>query len=116
VTIRFQADADLDERIVSAVFRIAPQIDFRDANDAGFEGVPDPEVLARCARDRRVLVTHDKSTMPVHFAEFLTHTVSAGVLVARRGAPITEIAEEIAMIALASEADEWRNRIVYIPM
>lgn len=116
MNIRFQADADLDERIISAVFRIAPQIDFRDSNEAGFEGVPDPEVLDRCALDGRVLVTYDKSTMPVHFAEFITHNMSPGVLVARRGAPITEIAEEIALIALASDAGEWQNRIVYIPM
>ena len=114
--VRYQADADLDERIISAVFRIAPKIDFRDANDAEFAGVPDPEVLARSAGDRRVLVTFDKSTMPIHFAAFVIHTRSPGLLVARRGVPIAEIAEELALIWAASEAEEWENRIVYIPM
>ena len=43
--IRFPADADLDEGIVSGCRRREPTMDFRSARDAKLEGVPDPEVL-----------------------------------------------------------------------
>jgi len=55
--IRLQADADLNQIIVSAVLRRAPAIDFRTATAAGLAGLNDLEVLALGARDDRILVT-----------------------------------------------------------
>ena len=69
--IRFQADADLNQIIVSAVVRRVPAIDFRTATTAGLAGLKDREVLAATADDGRVLVTHDQATMPRHFREFV---------------------------------------------
>jgi hypothetical protein len=55
--IRFQADADLNQIIVSAVVRRVRAIDFRTATAAGLAGLKDSEVLAAAARDGRLLVT-----------------------------------------------------------
>lgn len=70
--VRFQADADLNQIILLAVIRREPSIDFQSAVTADLPGVEDPEVLARAARESRVLVTHDRKTMPRHFADFIT--------------------------------------------
>ena len=43
---RFQADADLNQVIVSAVVRSVPAIDFRTATTAGLAGLKDQDVLA----------------------------------------------------------------------
>jgi len=48
--IRFQADADLNQIIVSAVLRRLPEADFRSARDAGLAGLHDLDVLAIAAR------------------------------------------------------------------
>ena len=56
--IRFLADADLDEGIVSGCRRKEPTIDFLSANDAKLEGVPDPEALRIAADQDRILVSH----------------------------------------------------------
>jgi hypothetical protein len=69
--VRFQADADLNEILVKAVLRREPGIDFQTARTAGLAGVPDKEVLAMAAGSGRLLVTHDRRTMPGHFAEFI---------------------------------------------
>jgi hypothetical protein len=61
---RFQADADLNQIIVSAVVRRVPTIDFKTATATGLAGLEDLEVLAAAARDGRLLVTHDQATMP----------------------------------------------------
>jgi len=66
---RFQADADFSHRIVSAVRRREPAIDFQSANVLNLRGLDDPEVLALAAQEGRVLVSHDLTTMPDHFRE-----------------------------------------------
>ena len=71
MTVRYQADADLDQAIVTGVLRREPTIDFQTAFAAGLEGVKDPEVLAIAAKQERILVSHDRRTMPLEFAEFI---------------------------------------------
>jgi predicted nuclease of predicted toxin-antitoxin system len=56
--VKFQADADLKQAIVTGVLRRQPNIDFQSANAAGLEGKQDSEVLMIAAQDSRVLVTH----------------------------------------------------------
>jgi len=48
--VRFQADADLDGRILRGLRRAASEIDIRTAADAALAGLKDPEVL-RIAAD-----------------------------------------------------------------
>ena len=45
--IRFQADADLDGRVIRGVKRLASGIDFRTAADAGLEGNDEPDGFER---------------------------------------------------------------------
>src|SRR5215472_2954749 len=71
MVIRFLADADLKQHIVSGCLRIEPSMDFLSANDAGIHGLPDPDVLAVAAEQNRILVTHDFRTMPRHFGTFI---------------------------------------------
>ena len=68
MTIRFQADVNLNQIILRAACRREPALDFHTAETAGLAGLRDPEVLARAAEDGRVLVTRDLQTMPQHFA------------------------------------------------
>lgn len=44
--IKFQADADFSQRIVRAVQRREPAIDFQSANEAGLRRMDDLAVLA----------------------------------------------------------------------
>lgn len=63
--VRFQADADFSQRIVSAVRRQEPAIDFQHANVLELRGLADPEVLTLAARDGRLLVSHDLTNTAV---------------------------------------------------
>jgi predicted nuclease of predicted toxin-antitoxin system len=69
--VRFQAGADLNQNILLATLRREPSIDFQTALAAGLASLSDREVLAMAASEGRVLVTHDRKTMPRHFAEFI---------------------------------------------
>jgi predicted nuclease of predicted toxin-antitoxin system len=74
--VRLQADADLNQIILLATIRREPTIDFQTSTIAGLSGIADAEVLARAAADGRVLVTHDRRTMPRHFARFIAQRSS----------------------------------------
>jgi hypothetical protein len=114
--IRFLADASLRDAIVSGCLRREPGIDFLSANDAKLEGVSDPEVLALAAAEARILVTSDLKTMPGHFGEFLqAGGDSAGVFLVKQHTPVADIIEALLLVWAASDANEWKNRILEIP-
>lgn len=113
--IKYQADNDLDERILRAVLRLNPQIDFQTANTLGLHGVPDPEVLRMAAAEGRMLVSHDLKTMPYHFAEFIAQQDSPGVFLISPKLSIIEAADWLHLIWAASEAEEYVNSIRRIP-
>ncbi|HXG68185.1 MAG TPA: DUF5615 family PIN-like protein [Blastocatellia bacterium] len=96
--------------------RREPEIDFQSAVAAGLAGLPDPEVLALAASEGRLLVSHDESTMPQHFADFITSQTSAGLLIVSQELPLNLVVEELVLIWAASTADEWVNRICYLPI
>jgi predicted nuclease of predicted toxin-antitoxin system len=114
--IRYQADADLNQAIVTGVLRREPTIDFQTAFAAGLEGVKDPEVLAMAAQQQRILVSHDRRTMPLEFAQFMTGNQSSGVIIVSRKLPIEVTIEELLLIWAASTAAEWVNRIAKLPL
>lgn len=114
--IRFQADADLKQAIVTAARRRAPGLDFQPASAAQLEGLSDPEVLAVAARDGRILVSHDKRTLPQHFAEFIERQPSPGVVIVPQSLAIAAAVEELLLIWHASTPEEWTNRIVHLPL
>jgi hypothetical protein len=114
--VRFQADADINAVIVLALVRREPAVDCQAAGVAGLAGRPDLEVLAQAAREGRILVTHDHKTMPNHFAKFSETATSSGLLVVPQHLPVAVAVDELLLIWGASEAEEWVNRICYLPL
>jgi hypothetical protein len=113
---KFQADADLNEDIVTGVLRRIPEIDFQTANEAGFEGIADENVLEIASLENRILVSHDRKTMPTYFAEFIQKQNSPGVLIISQKLEIGTAIEELILVWAASEAEEYINAIRQIPI
>ncbi|MCP9496149.1 MAG: DUF5615 family PIN-like protein [Pyrinomonadaceae bacterium MAG19_C2-C3] len=114
--IRFQADADFNEDIVTGVRRRVPQIDFQTAHDAMLRGITDPDVLSLAAREGRILLTHDRRTMPNHFGKFIEKQDSPGLLVVSQKADVLVVIEDVILIWTASEATEYVNSIRSLPL
>ena len=83
--LRFQADENLDGRVISGLRRVAPELDFRSAANARLIGLADPIVLRSAAETQRVLVSQDRRTIPAHFRDFIESATSPGVLLLREG-------------------------------
>lgn len=98
--IQFQADADLNEDIVTGSLRRAPEMDFQTAEAAGLRGLDDPVVLARAAQGGRVLVSHDGKTMPGHFGEFIAVKESPRLLIVLQHLDTQAAIEELLVRAI----------------
>lgn len=114
--IRFQADADFNENIVAGVLRREPQVDFRTALQGGLRGLDDMQALALAAQDGRVLVSHDRKTMPVQFAEFVRSNTSPGLFIVSQKTDLLSAIEGLLLVWAATEAEEWVNKICTIPI
>lgn len=114
--IRFQADADLNQGILLATIRRLPALDFQSATEARLAGLTDSQVLALAADQDRILVTHDMRTMPHHFEDFIRESPSPGVIVVPQSMRPGQAADELLLIASATESAEWVSRIVFLPL
>ncbi len=112
---QFQADENLNAKIVAGLLRREPSLDFQTAKAANIIGLADPEVLAIAARENRILVSHDRETMPAHFSHFTEESTSTGLLIVSQKLDIREAIEQILLVWAASEAEEWINRVGYLP-
>jgi len=115
VKLRFQADADLNEDIATGVLRREPGIDFRTATSAGLRGLSDLEVLALAAEEGRILVSHDRKTMPQTFGKFIQSRTSPGLFLISQKTDLLIGIESVLLAWIASDHEEWINRMMAIP-
>jgi hypothetical protein len=114
--VRYQADADLNADIVSGVLRRVPEIDFQTADELEIANLSDADVLTLAAHEGRILVTHDRRTMPTHFAHFIENHKSPGLIVISQKTEILSAIEDLILLWMASEAEEYANSILTIPL
>ncbi len=113
--ICFQADADLDPDIGRGLVRQEPAIDWRPAQGFVSDATPDAGVLEIAAAERRVLVSRDVSSMPGHFAEFVTIRSSPGVVLIPPGTSVGDAIERLLVAWLAWTAEDLENQIRWLP-
>ena len=121
MTPRFQADADFNHKIVLALRRREPAIDFMDAQHGGVIGAPDSDVLRISADSGRILVSHDRRTKPL--CSFLV-TISdsrptqprALIIVETRYGYQRPVEDPPCWIWAATDAEEWHHRIRLRPL
>jgi len=103
--------------IVDATLRREPRIDFQTAQAARLDNLDDEAVLRLAASQSRILVSHDKRTMPQALASFVASGgTSPGVLlVVPQSAPIAEVVETLILIWADDRTDDWANLIAKIP-
>jgi uncharacterized protein DUF5615 len=118
MSIRFLADEDLKAGIVQGLRSREPAIDILDVKTAGLRGTKDPALLELADRQGRILITYDRRTMTRYFRDRLhAGKSSPGVFVfPQQRSAIGEIVEWLLLVWTASQVEEWRDRIVYLPL
>lgn len=114
--LRLLIDQDLDHDILRGLLRRTPQLDAVTAFELGMEAATDRQLLIRAAQEGRIIVTHDRKTMPTHAADLIGEGQNiAGLFVVRRSLPLHQVIEDLALMITCSENDEWVNVIRYLP-
>lgn len=113
---KFLADADFSQLVIRGLRRREPLVDFQFADEADLAGRPDIEVLEIAANSQRVLVTHDRKTMPRAFGDLVLRRQSPGVLILPQHLPVAIAIDELLLVWSASHAEDWINRISTIPL
>lgn len=93
-----------------------PDLDIVRIQDTEVFEAEDPAVLAWAAREGRILLTHDIRTMP-DFAYARVHEGEPlpGVFIVNDQAPMGQVIDDLLIVLGASDAGEWKNRVIYLP-
>ncbi len=115
--LRFAADENFNNDIVRGLLRRKPDLDIVSVQDAGLSGADDSRVLEWTAREGRILLTHDVSTMTRYAYERIQlHKPMPGIFEVSRNLPIGKIIEDILLLAEYSLEDEWDGQVRYLPL
>ena len=117
MTVRFLADEDVRAGIIQGLRSREPAIDILDVKTAGLRGMKDTELLELAAQQGRIMISHDRETMTRYFRERLDSAkLTAGLfVVSQQQGAIREIIDSLLLVWAASAAEEWQDRIVYLP-
>ena len=114
---RFLADENINAAIISGLLLRLPQLDITTVQAEGLAGAGDPEILAWAAQHDRLLLTHDKKTIPPFVYERLARGEPvAGVIEIADRASLNQVIEDILLIAQCSVPGEHRSMIVRVPL
>ncbi len=116
--LRLASDADFRGKLYRALLRRQPDLDRVRVQDAGLRTALDPDILAWAASVDRIVITHDRSAMPRYaFDRVRAGIAMPGVFVIRsQSLPLGRMVDEILIVALCSTKDEWKDRVVYLPL
>ena len=115
--VRFLADHDLNEHLITGVRRRRDAVAFLRVRDVGLDGRPDPEVLAYAAEHRLLVVSHDVNTMPGHAYDLLAAGLPfAGLLMVRQPEAVAAVIDSLVLVWSSSEAEEWQGQVVFLPL
>jgi hypothetical protein len=115
--LRLATDEDFNNRILRGLLRRRPGLDIVRVQDAGLAGRGDAEVLEWAAREGRVLLTHDVTTMKRYVDERAAAGLRMpGVFEVSQQTPIAQVIEDILLLAECSLEGEWDAQIRFLPL
>ena len=116
---RFLLDENLSPRLKLAILRLSSKIDILRVGDTNAPalGTLDPEILIYLQKSQRILLTDNRKSMPEHLEDHWNNDGFIwGLFWLRPKATIRELAEDIVLIWETTEAEEWKNQLIWIPL
>jgi hypothetical protein len=115
--LRLAADENFNGDIVRGLRRRNPELDLVRVQDVGLTGADDPSVLEWAAREGRIVVTHDVSTL----AHYAFERVAAGrrmpgVFAVSSQASIGLAIDGLLLLVECSLDGEWEGQVRFLPL
>jgi hypothetical protein len=115
--LRFLADENFHGDIVRGLKLQRSDLDLVRVQDVGLSGCDDPQVLAWAAAHTRIVLTHDRATMPgFAFQRVQAAEPMAGLFVVNDRLAVGEAIRAVLQAEDGSEPADWSGRVMYLPL
>lgn len=115
--LKLVSDENFNGDILRGLFRRLPDLNIVRVQDVGLRETPDPEILAWAAIQDRIVLTHDRDTLP----NFAYDRVRAGesmpgVFAVSDRMPLSQAIDEILLAVQCLLPDECKNLVRFFPL
>ena len=108
------ADENFNGPIIAGLREKYAEVDLVRAQDMGLRRTPDEVILQWAAEHNRVLLTHDRKTMPLFaYMRVGTGLFMPGVVIVQVRS-VSRVMEEIALLGICGLAEDVENQVRYI--
>jgi hypothetical protein len=115
--LKLVSDENFNGDILRGLFRLRPDLDILRVQDVGLNATPDPDILAWAASEGRILLTHDRETVP-NFAydRVRTGEPMTGMFVVSDLMPIGQAIDEILLAVECFLPEECKDFVRFFPL
>lgn len=115
--LRLASDENFNGDIVRGLMLRLPELDLVRIQDAGLFGATDPNVFDWAAASDRILLTHDRATLPAFaYERMVAGKAMPGAFIINDRFPVGRAIEELVLISACSEPSDWANKVLYLPL
>jgi predicted nuclease of predicted toxin-antitoxin system len=115
--LRFLSDENFSGDIVRGLFLRQPNLDLLRVQDVGLRELDDPAILDWAANNERILLTHDRATMPdFAYDRLLKGQQMSGVFLINDRMPTRQAIDELLLLDTCSQQEEWKGIVLYLPL
>jgi len=115
--LRLLSDENFNGDILRGLFLHQPSLDLLRVQAVGLREADDPAILGWAASNERILLTHDRATMPdFAYQRLLRAEPMAGVFVVNDRMPMRQAIDELLLLIDCSEQSEWKGIVLYLPL
>jgi hypothetical protein len=115
--IRFVADENFDDNILDALRGRPELFDLVRVQDVGLRALSDPAILAWAAEQARIVLTHDKKTMPgFAFDRVRNGQAMPGVIIAAQSLGIGRTVVDLVLIGACGRPEDFKDQVTFLPI
>lgn len=115
--LKLLSDENFNGDIVRGLFLRQPNLDLLRVQDVGLREVDDPAILAWAATNDRIVLTHDRATMPdFAYERLLRGEQMLGLFVINDRMPTRQAIDELLLLVDCSDQWEWKGIVLYLPL
>ena len=111
------SDENVNGDIIRGLFLRHAEMDLVRVQDVGLAGADDLTVLSWAAAQNCIILTQDRAPMPdFAYNRIVNGQPMPGPFVISDRIAVKQAIDELLLLHECSEQQEWRNRIVYLPL
>ena len=115
--LRLLSDENFNGDIVRGLFLRQPDLDLLRVQDVGLREADYPTILNWAAQNDRIVLSHDRATMPdLAYEQLRDKEQMSGLFIINDRMPVRQAIDELLLLVNCSEQSEWKGVVLYLPL